>query len=190
MPLPLIIPVLTAIGTMLGGAAALNQTMNPPKSKTQTPVAPSGGGGQQAQDVFGQGIPSLGSMMVSANQGQSPKAPAAPTMPQGLMGDPAALKQQLASNNQATLAELSKNAPMPGMPAAGPDIAGLLAAAPEAIAAMAPLLGLLQGDKRRTTQAIGAQGGGGGGQMVAGLNLPQHATITQLLQALPRPRYG
>jgi hypothetical protein len=63
----------------------------------------------------------------------------------------------------------------------------VLAAVPQALATIAPLL---FPDQQTSTHVVGAQGGGRGGELVQGLNLPRRMTISELLAALPRPRYG
>lgn len=188
-----IIPVLQALAA---AGSVYQATKSPPKQAGSTQVAPPAGGqaGPPAESVFSVGTPQ--------KQSQGPEAvtldqnPFLANLAQSLLApqQPVGTGTVLAPGMPPNMPPLPNPIPAP-TPAPTPvqekkpSIADILGSVPEALAAAAPLLGLDR-PQAPQTHVVGAQGGGSGGQMVQGLNLPRRTSIAELLASLPRPRYG
>lgn len=179
---------LLALATILGaGASVYSANKNGKKVTTQTaPVT--GGQASPAESVFAVNTPH-----------QQTNIPAAATMQQdpflaNLLGPLLGNSQQPVGTGTVLKAQDPSAPPAPApapTPAQQkkPTIADILGAVPEALAAAAPLLGLDR-PQAPQTHVVGAQGGGSGGQLVQGLNLPRRTSVAEILASLPRPRYG
>ncbi len=84
---------------------------------------------------------------------------------------------------------IGSNGPITGKPG-GMDWKTVMQGIPEAMAVIGPMLM----DRQQRPTVLPAQGGGQGGSVVPGFGLPtqgmRRPTIGELLNALPRPRYG
>lgn len=181
----------SALAIVSALTSVYSATKSPPKAAGQTTTAPVTGGntGAKAQDVFSVATPqhpAPGPVSMDSNSFLATLLPAllGSGQPQPV-GTGTVLKPQDPGMSPTTEAA-------PASPAAGkkPSISDILGSVPEALAAAAPLLGLGQDQRQPSTHVVGAQGGGSGGQVVQGLQLPRRTSLAELLAALPRPRYG
>lgn len=174
----------------IGSTVAANEAAPKPAGNLVTPQAQGGAKTPAASSVFGTGLPQT-------------STPAPPGVSLGQFIDPMVMKTAMTpgTNPGAFDANAGPAHPMPGegtpqAPSAAPTkgatpgIGDTLSQIPQALATIAPLLGLGQQQQRRQSVVLPAQGGGHGGEMVQGFNLPHRTTIGELLASLPRPRYG
>lgn len=177
---------IAALIGMAGQMMAQNQAAKNAPGPAQTAAPAQGGGNTSAANVFTQNVPDTTQgppKPVEVNQFSSPGIGAA------LASAPAAPGATTMYDPNAGPAK-----PMPGTAGGttGMDWSKVLAQAPEALAMIAPLLS--QQPQRKSTSVLGAQGGGAGGSVVPGFGLPtqgmRRPTIGELLQSLPRAKYG
>lgn len=173
----------STIMALLQLAVTAYSAANQPKPPGNTQTAqPAGGGTQRAESVFG------------AGQQTRTSGPPQTVDPQSF--SPTGIGQTLMmGTQQPQLPGIYDESQGPAKPLVQqppkkkePGIGDVLSQAPEALAAIAPLL--MNQPQRPQALVIGAQGGGQGGSMVPGFNLPKRTTIGELLNSLPRPRYG
>lgn len=158
--------IISAIATL--GSAAIGANSGT-KSKTTTGVAAAGGQDTPAANVFTQNVPT------KATPPQKPVQAPGP--------DVGTVLAAAADPNKAPTSK-----PIPTKDEGG--LKDVLKSLPGALADVAPLLALFQpGQAQNHYGIIGGQGGPQG-QLVQGMNLPKRPTIGELLQALPRARYG
>lgn len=163
--------VVGAIAAALSALASAKGAFDPPENKSTTPVPAQGGGGGPAQDVFQSGVPN-----------KQTKAPGKV----GFEPTPIDIGAIINSVPQPTLKTKD-------IGTGGATVGEVLAATPDALQALSAILSLGQKPQRDRPTVIGAQGGGAGGQIVPGFGLPpapQRRSIGDLLNSLPRARYG
>lgn len=171
----------------VGSAYVASENAPKPGGTTQAVGAQGGKAPSTAESVFAVSTPKKAA---AAPQAATPDAN---PFVAGLLGPLLAGQSQPVGTGTVLRDPVASAAPAPPAqptPVQKPGLDSILGSLPEAIAAAGPLLANMGQDPRGSTQAIGAQGGGGGGNMVQGLNLPQRQTIAQILASLPRPRYN
>lgn len=180
-----IIPLITAA---LSAGAAVYSAENQPKpaGNLKTPD-PAGAAPNDASSVFAVNTPGKGGMTPGPiNQQWSPDSLFQMILAGQQPGSGVLRPQDAAPPPVA--APAPQKAPTPAT--AGPKGSEVMQAIPEALAAIAPLLAMAGQDRRGQVHVVGAQGGGAGGSLVPGLNLPQRRSVGELLASLPRPRYN
>ena len=182
----------------MAGTAAYTAN-NTPKMPGKTDVVPAQGGGtSKAENVFSINTPQKAGAtpapvapppndpMISQLLAIGPPKPGESTGPQGAPAKLADLSYTPGPNGDP----YSAGPPAPAGAGQGVNWSDTLKAVPGALATIAPLLAMAQQQRGGYSHVVGAQGGGAGGNMVQGLNLPRRQSMAEILANLPRPRYG
>lgn len=177
----------SALAALLGAGASAYSAANPPKQPGSTQaVTAQGGAGSPAESVFSVSTPNKAAAAPQGANFQETWNPQ--TILQSLISGNSTQPPMLPAGTAPTTPTTPATTPSPVQ--AKSSITQILGSVPEALAAAAPLLGLMQDQNRTQAHVVGAQGGGSGGQMVPGLNLTRRTSLAELLASLPRPKYG